>query len=126
MKNFSDFRGRPGQLPVRILKKELDIRHHERQVNHHARGQNENPKKVRQLNQPTAKKTLVLGENAEKRLGSRGNTPRRRLNMILNVWAHSAPSHFIVKAGESGAEAASSPEDSEVGVRTRARGMFLT
>ena len=46
MKNFSDFRGRPGQLPVRILKKELDIRHPERRVNHHARGQNENPKKI--------------------------------------------------------------------------------
>ena len=62
MKNFSDFRGRPGQLPVRILKKELDIRHHERQVNHHAQGQNENPEKVHQLYQPTAKKRSFWGK----------------------------------------------------------------
>ena len=55
-KNFFDFRGRPGALPIKILKKEYDIRDLEGPINDHAQGDNGNPKKVHRLYWSTAKK----------------------------------------------------------------------
>ena len=65
MKNFFDFRRRPGRLPVRNLKKEIDIRVLESRIYHHARGEKENPKKVHQLYQSTAKNQSLWGKTAK-------------------------------------------------------------
>ena len=64
-KNFSDFRGRPGRLPMGILKKEYDIRDLESPIDHHAQGRDEIPKKVHQLYWPNAKNGSFRGDTAK-------------------------------------------------------------
>ena len=64
MKNFFDFRRRPGRLPVRNLKKEIDIRVLESRIYHHAQGENKNPEKVHQLYWSTAENRSLSGKTA--------------------------------------------------------------